>query len=122
MEIYIRSQDKLQLEKMERIVFTPFSEFDYSTGSSTDTNEGIIFVNTHEFGKYTREQALDIINEIKTIIEPTIFYGQQSTPHSVEELQRSIISDYFTLENKSFMQQVDTVIYELPPAIQKDKE
>ena len=100
MEIYIRSQDKLQLEKMERIVFTPFSEFDYSTGSSTDTNEGIIFVNAHEFGKYTREQALDIINEIKTIIETTIFYE----------------------ENKSFMQQVDTVVYELPPAIQKDKE
>ena len=122
MNIYIRSQDKLQLEKMERIVFIPFSEFDYSTGSSTDTNEGIIFVNTHEFGKYTGEQALDIINEIKTIIEPTIFYEQQSTPHSVEELSRSIISDYFTLENKSCIQQIDTVIYELPPAIQKDKE
>ena len=122
MEIYIRSQDKLQLEKMESIAFTPLSEFDYSTGTSINANEGIIFVNTHEFGKYTREQALDIINEIETIIKPTIFYEQQNTPHSVEGLSRSIISDNFTLENKSFMQQVDTVIYELPPAIQKDKE
>lgn len=120
MNIYIRSQDKLQLEKMERIVFTPVEKFDYSTGNLIDTNEGIIFVNTHEFGKYTREQALDIINEIETIIKPTIFYEQQNTPHSAEELSRSIISDYFTLENKSFMQQVDAVIYELPPAIQKD--
>lgn len=90
MNIYIRSQDKLQLEKMERIVFTPFSEFDYSTGSSTDTNEGIIFVNNHEFGKYTREQALDIINEIETIITKPIITHEQ--------------------------------LYELPPAIQKDKE
>lgn len=121
MNIYIRSQDKLQLEKMERIVFTPFSEFNYSTGTSTNANEGTIFVNTHEFGKYTREQALDIINEIETIIKPIIFHEQQNAPHSVEELSRFIISDYFTLENKSFMQQVDTVIYELPPAIQKDK-
>lgn len=89
MEIYIRSQDKLQLEKMERIVFTPFSEFDYSTGTSTNANEGTIFVNTHEFGKYTREQALDIINEIETIITKPIITHEQ--------------------------------LYELPPAIQKDK-
>lgn len=77
MNIYIRSQDKLQLEKMERIVFTPFSEFDYSTGTSTNGNEGTIFVNNHEFGKYTREQALDIINEIKTIITKPIITHEQ---------------------------------------------
>lgn len=90
MDIYIRSQDKLQLEKMESIVFTPFSEFDYSTGTSTNANEGTIFVNNHEFGKYTLEQALDIINEIETIITKPIITHEQ--------------------------------LYELPPAIQKDKE
>lgn len=114
MNIYIRSQDKLQLEKMERIAFTPLSEFDYSTGTSINANEGIIFVNNHEFGKYTREQALSIIGEIQLMLNSTVIDHELYRPKSYEEI--TIQYMYRTLQKK------ECIIYELPPAIQKDKE
>ena len=114
MEIYIRSQDKLQLEKMERIVFTPVEKFDYSTGNSIGMNEGIIFVNTHEFGKYTREQALSIIDEIQLMLNSTVIDNGLYRPKSYEEI--TIQYMYQILQKK------ECITYELPPAIQKDKE
>lgn len=67
-DLYIRSKDGKRIEKMRHIAYEPTLQFSYETGKSTETKEGVIFVNGRNMGEYTEEQAIEILNDIEEIV------------------------------------------------------
>lgn len=116
MDLYIRSKDRMQIEKMRRIAFQPNEEFNFHTGKSKQLDIGCILVNGRDFGEYTQEQALKILNDIQCILTPQIIQSPRETI-SVEDTKiftGSPTPKFLELGKETVIQDISTILYELP--------
>ena len=96
MELWIRSQDKKMLEKI--------NGFEIVDGST-------IQVNGFHYGTYKKkERALEVIDEIQSILKPVITYTQKEPIKS--DLGQGIYQIKQDVDLK--IQQVSTYVYEMP--------
>lgn len=104
MELWIRSQDREYLMKINRI------DYDYSLG------EHEILVNGYQtlVGKYkSKERALEVLDEIQSILLPNIKLITRN--YSDEELKECSIKDLVIppIEDVK-IQELSTYVYEMP--------
>lgn len=107
MELWIRSQNKEILIKVDRI---GFEEFD--NGYGIVTYERIGTKNEFGLGLYkTRERALKVLNEIQNILMPRISY----TPIIEEDINPKYEYKHFTSDKGEVeILELSTYVYEMP--------
>ena len=96
---------------MRHIAYEPTLQFSYETGKSTETKEGVIFVNGRSMGEYTEEQAMEILDEIQKIIEPTFTISQCPVQFEYDGKLQTIAIEPNNMQPQ--IQQIDT-FYQLP--------
>ena len=103
MELWIRSQDKTFLRKVNTIGIVEGRDF-----WSIDENL------TVSFGKYkTKERALEVLDEIQNILKPTII----TTGYECELKENIKDKTSFNLDmipTKTEIQELSTVVYQMP--------
>lgn len=104
MELWVRSQDKECLMKVDRI------DYDYSNHTHR------IMANGYEtlIGLYeTKERALEVLDEIQNILKPTII----TTGYECELKENIKDKTSFNLDmipTKTEIQELSTVVYQMP--------
>ena len=102
MELWVRSQDRLSLEKVDLIVVN---------GSDVFSQDAII-------GTYdTCERALEVLDEIQSILRPKgiIKFNGFISQETAKEIKRKYDNQYLIFsENMELLQQVETYVYEMP--------
>ena len=115
MDLYIRSKDRTQIEKLRRIEFQPNQTFSFENGTSEDKDEGIILVNGRVFGEYTTEQGIEILDNIEEILRPTLITKQEKPKEfNINDFDITPIINAKAWEETRLIRQVETVIYQLP--------
>ena len=102
MELWIRSQDRTILRKVNTIGIVEGRDF-----WSIDENL------TVSFGKYkTKERALEVLDEIQNILKPKIIIKFDNKPKYLED---GTINDVLTpREEIDYSKQLSTYVYEMP--------
>lgn len=112
MELWIRSQDKMNLVKIRQI------------GLNYQNNKQIIANYIHDFypnsekyyellGFYeTKERALEVLDEIEKLIKPiTIFQNCQVDKSTIEKIKET---GYCVVNNDARVEQISQVFYQMP--------
>jgi len=102
MELWIRSQDKTFLKKVNTIGIVEGEDFWF-------ISENI----TTDFGKYkTRERALEVLDEIQKLIDPVLVFKNcecdNDTLKAIKEIGACIVND------NSHIEQIQSCVYEMP--------
>lgn len=110
MELWIRSQDKLTLVKVNQL------EYDFTKIKDEERHKIITILDNDCFilGIYkTKEQALEVLDEIQNILNPKIVLidNAKKSFDTFLESGGMIIQPY---NEKYNIQQLDTYVYEMP--------
>lgn len=109
MELWIRSQDKKQLLKVDYGLFI--------ANGFTNTDDSFIGIkNVGHIGRYkTEERALEILDEIqKTLTPKGILKLDMPEQDKIELLNHMTNEDIIHCVNEEWLQQYDTYVYEMP--------
>ena len=101
MELWIRSQDRTFLTKVDTIGIVEGRDF-WSIDESL----------TVSFGKFkTKERALEVLDEIQNLIRPTINYNPivKDETNWEDTYNRTVLKGYDVQ-----VKQIDTYVYEMP--------
>ena len=109
MELWIRSQDKTKLYKVNTI------ETDSEIESCKETGRYIIYINDEYFGTYkSKERALKILDEIQKLLtpKPIVTFSNKVKKENlldktIETIIQPIIEDIKIMESLSY-------VYEMP--------
>ena len=106
MDLWIRSQDKTNLIKVDRL---DVSENKIEANLKFHYN-GCNYVVLGEYA--TKERALEVLDEIQSILQPQI----RKTPHITEELQPEyVLYKHFVNEGSDIeVVQLNTFVYQMP--------
>ena len=114
MELWIRSQDKSKIVKVNEL-YSSLQE-DFGTGKF-----GIYSSNTNYYqkerplllGNYkTKERALEVLDEIQRIIHPTVFMSSEINTDDNSWVENGII--YQKYKDNFDIQELSTYVYEMP--------
>lgn len=107
MELWIRSQDKLKLVKVNYVYAIENKINSFSIYGETIDSAPII-------GRYeTKERAIEVLDEIQNILKPTII----TTGYECELKENIKDKTSFYLDmipTKTEIQELSTVVYEMP--------
>ena len=108
MELWIKSQDKEMLIKVDRIGIEKFGE-----GYGIVTYERIGTKKEFGLGLYkTKERALEVLDEIQNILNPMIVFKNcnctKDMLDKIKEVGACVVSD------NSHIEQLSTCVYEMP--------
>lgn len=110
MELWIRSQDKTILQKVNKLYVCKYAEkkgygiYDLLYNDLDDCDVPLGFYKT-------RERALEILNEIQNILMPRISY----TPIIEEDIKPEYTYKHFTSEKGEVeILELNTCVYEMP--------
>lgn len=96
MELWIRSQDKYTLMKIEEIQICE------NPDRTWFMNAGIVL------GKYkTKERALEVLDEIQKLLEPKFILH-------TEEIKKPITEFMYTTEEIKDIKELSTYVYQMP--------
>ena len=104
MDLWIRSQDKTRLVKVCSLEYGEYNEIHYINGYCV--NE----VDNYDLGIYkTKERALEVLDEIQSLLQPKIIYHQEKPVETIQE-------GCYQLSQKVNMefQELSTYVYEMP--------
>ena len=112
MDLWIRSQDRNKLVKIEAGLYVNMPE-DFGSGEfsvytdSTLTNNGLL-----RLGKYkTKERALEVLDEIQNILQPKM----SARPIIEEDMNPKYIHKRFVSNQKEVdIVELNTYVYEIP--------
>lgn len=104
MELWIRSQDRRILQKVDNI----FLDANYENKRiSTYDGDNI------ELGTYkTKERALEVLDEIEKLIKPIAIFQTCQIDKSTIEKMKEI--DYCIVDNAPRVEQISQVFYQMP--------
>ena len=98
MDLYIRSQDRLILEKYETL------QLCQNPDGTWFFNSGLVL------GKYkTKERALEVLDEIQNLLQPKIIYTQKEP---IETFELGVYKLKQDVDIK--IQEVNRIVYEMP--------
>lgn len=98
MDLYIRSQDRLILEKYETL------QLCQNPDGTWFFNSGLVL------GKYkTKERALEVLDEIQNLLQPKIIYTQKEP---IETFELGVYKLKQDVDIK--IQKVNRIVYEMP--------
>lgn len=98
MDLYIRSQDRLILEKNETL------QLCQNPDGTWFFNSGLVL------GKYkTKERALEVLDEIQNLLQPKIIYTQKEP---IETFELGVYKLKQDVDIK--IQEVNRIVYEMP--------
>lgn len=104
MDLWIRSQDKTRLVKVCSLEYGEYNEIHYINGYCV--NE----VDNYDLGTYkTKERALEVLDEIQSLLQPEIIYHQEKPVETIQE-------GCYQLSQKVNMelQELSTYVYQIP--------
>lgn len=104
MDLWVRSQDKRLLQKVNNI----FLEANYEN-KRISTYDG----DNVELGEYeTKERALEVLDEIEKLIKPiTIFQNCQVDKSTIEKIKEI---GYCMVNNDARVEQISQAFYQMP--------
>lgn len=109
MELWIRSQDKEKLMRVKEVL--------YQYGAFEDNTLNVIigspfYDDNAILGEYkTKERALEVLDEIQSILRPTINFS----PIINEDKRPEYIYKHYECKGyESTIEQLDTYVYEMP--------
>lgn len=106
MELWIRSQDKLKLVKVNYVYVMENKINSFSIYGETIDSGPII-------GTYkTKKRALEVLDEIEKLIKPiTIFQNCQVDKSTIEKIKET---GYCVVNNDARVEQISQVFYQMP--------
>lgn len=107
MELWIRSQDRENLKKINTGFYLKQDLSDYAKGE-------VIFIVSggDKLGEYeTKERALEVLDEIQKLLEPKIIYKIDSEKPQQYFKDGNIFVNYDT---KTEIQELNRIVYEMP--------
>ena len=109
MELWIRSQDKSSIVKVDNLYVSIGNYICYYVEKGKEAS-GTYYRPSGELGRYkTKKRALEILDEIQNILKPKIIYNQ-SNP--IETMSDSIYQIKQDVDMK--IQELSTYVYEMP--------
>lgn len=116
MEIWIRSQDKKTLQKVNKLYATTYSEeagygiYDLSYDDLEDIDDCDVPLGFYK----TKERALEVLDEIQDILKPrTITKFKNELKYNEDKELKTTYTPFETVENTEF-QELSTYVYEMP--------
>lgn len=104
MELWIRSQDKYTLMKIEEIQICENSDRTWFM------NAGIVL------GKYkTKEKALEVLDEIQNLLQPRVIYHEPKIDY--DDMIHSLANDFTirgTQQVEMELKKAGQIVYEMP--------
>ncbi len=111
MELWIRSQDKTKLVKVDNISYLDVADdYEKEVHSLWNDCKGVL-------GIYkTKERALEVLDEIQNILRPKgiLKFDYILDQKTKQEISKNFDNQYVILDKNIEVQQVDTYVYEMP--------
>ena len=96
MELWIRSQNKKKIEKVNKVEI--YGYFDIVVNGNADDI----------FGTYSEERALEVLDEIQKLFEPKIILK------SIKEIAQTLDGVYYTNPDEYEIEQLSSYVYQMP--------
>lgn len=112
MNLWIRSQDKMNLVKIRQISLNYQNNkqiiANYIPDFYPNSGEYYEFLGTYK----TKERAIEVLDEIEKLIKPiTIFQNCQVDKSTIEKIKEI---DYCMVNNDARLEQISQVFYQMP--------
>lgn len=113
MELWIRSQDKTRLVKVNNVQYTYYRKGDLYSDVRGKHYIGTYYDNFEILGEYaTKERAIEVLDEIEKLIKPiTIFQNCQVDKSTIEKINEI---GYCMVNNDARVEQISQVFYQMP--------
>ena len=113
MELWIRSQDREILKRINTEIYQKYDLSDYAKGYVYFLVSGGTKLGEYE----TKERALEILDEIQNLLQPKVFIEQPEIDFKaddmIEKLSQNIILNTTTKMNAE-LKNVGQIVYEMP--------
>lgn len=112
MELWIRSQDKTRLIKVNNVQYT-YIKGDLYSDVRGKHYIGTYYDNLEILGEYaTKERAIEVLDEIEKLIKPiTIFQNCQVDKSTIEKIKEI---GYCMVNNDARVEQISQAFYQMP--------
>lgn len=113
MELWVRSQDKNNLKKVNNIYVEHITKDYDSWVGNIYSQPYVITSDNGNLGFYgTKERALEILDEIQRILHPTVFMSAEINTDDNNWVENGII--YQKYKDNFKIQELSTYVYEMP--------
>lgn len=107
MELYIRSQDRKKLLKIDNIGIVDYNGCYYVVGYKNDEE-----IKLGEYG-YTATRALEILDEIQNILKPKYILDSKSIkPNGNSYVENGVVMQNYSANAR--IEELSTYVYEMP--------
>ena len=108
MNLWVRSQDKMILKKINSEIYLKYSLSDYAEG-----NVYSIISGGTKLGEYkTKQRALEVLNEITKLLNPVIIF-KSCKPDEIKSIP-NIVNNTIVLNSNASIQELGSYVYEMP--------